>query len=248
MTWAAAWWELSSNPVRKDYEPHEILLIEHDIGQRCRQITGIIKLADAVRAVVHRGTGIDQQVTAEIGFFFVLLDIIAVELGIGLPVDVENLIPRRILAMFGELDAEPLVGTGVKTGDQPFHDIPGAEQEARNLGERERIEIVRFVGHQGRSGWISASKRSMICSEVMRSGSAASAAKLQMMRCRRTDRASACTSSTEAAKRPCSTARALAPRMRYCEARGPAPQLTQSLTKAGACGCDGRVACTSLTA
>src|SRR2546430_15246647 len=117
MTWAAAWWELSSNPVRKEYKPHEILLVEHDIGQRRRQITGIIKLTDAVRAVVHRGTGIDQQVTAEIGFFFVLLDVIAVELGIGFPVDVANLIPRCVLAMFGEFDAEPLVGTGVKPGD-----------------------------------------------------------------------------------------------------------------------------------
>ena len=119
MTWTAAWWELPLNPVRKSHQPHEILLVEHDISQRRGQITGIIELADAVRTVVHRGTGIDEQVTAEIGFLLILLDVIAVELGVSLPVDVANFVPWRILAMFGELDAESFIRTGMEPEINP---------------------------------------------------------------------------------------------------------------------------------
>ena len=77
---------------------------------------------------------------------------------------------------------------------------------------------------------------------------AASAAKLVTRRCRRTDWATAFTSSRSAIGRPAIAARALAPSTRYCEARGPAPQSTYSFTSAGASASVGRVMRASSTA
>src|SRR5262245_39857500 len=165
MSWAATWWELFLDAVRKRHKPHQVLLVEHDIGQRSRQIAGIIELTDAVRSVVHRGTGVDQEVTTEVGLLLILFDVITVKLGIGLPVDVADLISWHILAMLGELDAEAFIGARMEPRDESFHHIPSTQQESREFGERQRIEITRFIRHQGRSGWISASKRSMICKE-----------------------------------------------------------------------------------
>ncbi len=84
----------------------------------------------------------------------------------------------------------------------------------------------------------------------MRSGftPSASALKLVTMRCRSTGGATARTSSMPGAKRPASTARALAPRTRYCAARGPAPQVTQSLTNVGRLAPRARVGRASVTA
>src|SRR6266704_2902714 len=61
-----------------------------------------------------------------------------------------------------------------------------------------------------------------IRSAMMRSGftPSASAVKLVTTRCRSTDGATARTSSMPGANRPCRTARVLAPRTRYCDARG----------------------------
>src|SRR5262245_7047977 len=77
---------------------------------------------------------------------------------------------------------------------------------------------------------------------------AASAAKLMTIRCVRTVGATVRRSSSSAIGRPSSAARALAPRAKYCDARGPAPQEMNSLMKAGAAASGGRVIRTSVTA
>src|SRR4051794_26173592 len=86
--------------------------------------------------------------------------------------------------------------------------------------------VAVFVAHlrTGSVGFgVFSSSRATTLSEFIPS---ASALKFVMMRCRSRGGATAATSSVVAQLRPYSAARAFAPRMRYCDARGPAPQLT----------------------
>src|SRR5678816_2309754 len=76
----------------------------------------------------------------------------------------------------------------------------------------------------------------------------ASAWKFTTTRWLSTGTAIALTSSRSGTARPSIAARALAPRMRYCEARGPAPQLTYFLTWVVASSAFGRVERASRTA
>src|ERR1700712_5709480 len=76
----------------------------------------------------------------------------------------------------------------------------------------------------------------------------ASAWKLTTTRWLNTGTAIAFTSSKSGTERPSIAARAFAPRMRYCDARGPAPQLTYFLTSGVASSEPGRVDRASFTA
>src|SRR4051812_43234785 len=76
----------------------------------------------------------------------------------------------------------------------------------------------------------------------------ASAWKLSTTRWLKTGSAIAATSSMSGIARPSIAARALAPRIRYCDARGPAPQLTYFFTFGDASGASGRVERASFTA
>src|SRR5258705_7424039 len=76
----------------------------------------------------------------------------------------------------------------------------------------------------------------------------ASAWKLSTTRCASTGSAMAATSSRSGIPRPPIAARAVAPGMRYCDARGPAPQLTYFFTSGLASCASGRVARASFTA
>ena len=69
--------------------------------------------------------------------------------------------------------------------------------------------------------------------------------KLVLMRWRRTGTATLRMSSSETLNRPSIAAIALPPRIRFCPARGPAPQSIRSLMNCGVCGSAGRVARTS---
>src|SRR5438067_1221429 len=77
---------------------------------------------------------------------------------------------------------------------------------------------------------------------------AASAAKLITSRCVSTVGATARRSSSSGMGRPSSAARALAPRIKYWDARGPAPHDTYCLMNGGASSSGGRVIRTSVTA
>ena len=76
----------------------------------------------------------------------------------------------------------------------------------------------------------------------------ASAWKLETTRCRSTAGAIARTSSRSGMPRPDNAARAFAPSTRYCDARGPAPQLTYRRVISGDSSSSGRVERTSRTA
>ena len=61
-------------------------------------------------AVGHGGGGVEADGGAEVGFLFVLLDVVAVGAGEDGPVEVFEFVAGDVLAVLGELDGEALVG------------------------------------------------------------------------------------------------------------------------------------------
>src|SRR6185369_8258410 len=55
-----------------------ILLFENEIGKRSGQCATVVELGYAVGGVVHRGAGVEQEISAQIGFVFVLFDEVTV--------------------------------------------------------------------------------------------------------------------------------------------------------------------------
>src|SRR5262249_20974557 len=91
------------------------------VRKRRGNILRILELADAFFPLVaHAPAGIDEQVSLQVGLFLVLLDVIAVGLAIGAPVDVTDFVAWVILPMFREFDAEALVRTLVHSGKKSF--------------------------------------------------------------------------------------------------------------------------------
>ena len=59
---------------------------------------------------------------AEIRFVLESLDVVAVGPGKQPPIQVMQIVPRRVLAVLAELDGEPVVGAAMQAAEQPFHD------------------------------------------------------------------------------------------------------------------------------
>ena len=137
--------------------------------------------------------------------------------------------------------------------------LPGGRRwaasfDSRNTpGQRRRRSRAAQRGAKRRDGSqpaaygheTSRTSRSTISIDVTPS---ASALKFVTSRCRNVGPARVRTSSISGVWRPVSSARVLAPRMRYCEARGPAPQRIQSLHKLRCLRGPGRLARTRRTA
>src|SRR5262249_19844381 len=97
-----AWWNIALYLRTERHQTDVIPLTQHQIRKGSGQIATVVKLAEALRTIVHRRTGVDEQVGPEVGFLFVLFDEIAVELAVGLPINVANFITWNILPMFGK--------------------------------------------------------------------------------------------------------------------------------------------------
>ena len=93
--------------------------------------------------VGHAAAGIDEEVRLEVGLLLVLLDVVAVGLAEGAPVDVADLVAGVILAVLGELDAEALVRALVDAGEEALDEAAGDQRQAAVLGERGRVEVDR---------------------------------------------------------------------------------------------------------
>ena len=95
----------------------------------------VVELRYAVGGVVHRGAGVEQEISAQIGFVFVLFDEVTVEFAERLPVDAADFIARRILAVLFELDAKAFGAALVHAGQQSLNDPAGAQ---RKVGDARR--------------------------------------------------------------------------------------------------------------
>src|ERR1019366_9818912 len=92
--------------------------VQHQIRRRRGQILGILELAYRRAMIRHAAGRIDEQMGVEIGFFLMFLDVVAIGLAEGAPVDVANFVAGVILLMLGEFDAESLVGAFVYAAEE----------------------------------------------------------------------------------------------------------------------------------
>ncbi len=83
---------------------------DHHVRQRRGEQFRVFEFVGALAAVAHRVAGIEQQVTGEVGFLFVLFDGVAVGAAVTFPVDVPDVVAGDVLAVLDELDGEAFVG------------------------------------------------------------------------------------------------------------------------------------------
>ena len=81
----------------------------------------------------------------EVGFLFILLNIIAIRFAVSSPVDMADFVAVIILAMLGELDAEALVGAFVNAGQEALDGVARDESEPAVFGERRWDRIVGWM-------------------------------------------------------------------------------------------------------
>ena len=164
-----------------------ILLLEHEVGQGSSQGGRIIELADPVGPVSHGGAAVQEKVGLQVGCLAVLLDVIAIELGIGLPVDAARVVPLGVSPVLLEFRAQALGLRRMDSHHDPVHQEPRSQVEVLHSGQHPGVEIVQAL--------TSARSLSMMWSDEIPS---AWALKLVMMRCLKMEGDTAFTSSMEA--------------------------------------------------
>ena len=66
----------------------------------------------------------------QIGFLFKLLQVKAIAFAEHFPIDVTQIVARRVLAMLGKLVREAAIGAAVKAGDVAFDNSSSAQLQA----------------------------------------------------------------------------------------------------------------------
>ena len=119
--------EIASDLVVEAHEPNAVLLLQGHVCQCRRNVAGILQLRHAIRLVAHGLRNVQQQVGNQIGFFFELFQVPFVGAAPDLPIHVADVVPWRVLTMFGEFDAKTVIRALVQTGNVSFNDQPGLQ-------------------------------------------------------------------------------------------------------------------------
>jgi hypothetical protein len=116
-------------------QPDGVALLDEDGGQRRGERGGVIVLAlpRGLALVAHRAAGVHQQRRAEVALLLVPLDVEPVAPGVRAPVEALEVIPGRVLAVVGELDAHAVQRAAVQAGDRALDDAPRAHAEPGDL-------------------------------------------------------------------------------------------------------------------
>src|SRR5215210_710714 len=118
--------------------------------------------------------------TLEVGFLLVLPDVMPVGPRVNPPVESRQIVPGKVLTVFRELDAEPLVRTPMQAGKKSFDHGPRLQLHRAQPGNDGRVEEAQIASRKGR--WhlyipllgrgTASSSRSTRLSAVIRSDSA----------------------------------------------------------------------------
>ena len=119
-------------------QPGRVLLADEQVGQGGGQVLRVGELGERasvarrrrVAAVGHRAGGVEQHRGAQVGLLDVLLDVEPVRAGEDAPVEVARIVARRVGAVLGELDREPLVRALVAARDKALHGAARQQFEA----------------------------------------------------------------------------------------------------------------------
>jgi len=138
--------ELGDDAVEQD-ETGGVLLLHDEVAEGGRDGGRVVEFRLVFGLVVHRLRSVEQDVRAEVRLLLVLLDVEAVGAAVDLPVEEPEVVARRVLAVLGEFDGEPVVRALVESAHESFHDRPRAHIEACDLVQDSRVEIFALFGH-----------------------------------------------------------------------------------------------------
>jgi len=106
-----------------------VSLEQHKIGKGSSKISGVSELCDVTRRVPHGTRGVQEKIGPQIGFFFELLDVVAVCASPDFPVNVTEGIAGHVRPVFRKFYGEAVVRTSVEAGDESFDHESGHEVE-----------------------------------------------------------------------------------------------------------------------
>ena len=168
------------NAIVERDEPGRVALPVHEERERRGEHRSVFQLAHRCPASIrHRSAHVEQQVTLQVGLFFVLLDVMPIASRVDLPVERGQIVARHVLAVLRELDAEALVRTSMQPREEPFDDRPRLQLHRAQPGNHGGIQEPQIARRRGRHDYIplrgggtASSRRSTRLSADTRSDSA----------------------------------------------------------------------------
>ena len=136
-------------------QPNTVPLQIKEIGQSRRSSIGVFGFGVGKRAVGHGPAIVHQQMAAQVGFIFKLLDVITIAARKQPPIQVTRIIARRVLAVFREFHREPVIRTAMNARPESLHYNSGAQLQVLNAHQRPRMnQRSGSVLECGRHHWI----------------------------------------------------------------------------------------------
>ena len=144
--------EVVAQGVIKAEQSDGIALEVKEPGEGGGEGGGIRRLGPPKGTEIHGVALVHQEMAAEVGFVLELPDVIPVAPGINAPVEMAGVVAGGVLAVFGELDGETMIGTAVQAGPETLDHRAGTQLQAADAHERGRINPRRRRRSRGVGG------------------------------------------------------------------------------------------------
>src|SRR5271156_3134061 len=141
---------------------HAIAAGQRDVGERERGQHCGLELAVA-RRKPHRRTRIDEDVGEQVFLFLEKLDVEFVAAPVESPIDVAEVVARRVMAIVVELERRAALGRQVHAPPQPGIALAGSDPELFEPGKKSRRKLIRQSEHCYVRGFLS---RFITCSRI----------------------------------------------------------------------------------
>src|SRR5688572_29316592 len=102
------------------------------VRERRRERRRVVRLRITERAIVHRLALIDDELAAQIRFVLEFLDEVTVGARKDLPVEITQVVTRRVLAVLGEFHREAVIRAAMNAVPKTFDDRPRPQLETAN--------------------------------------------------------------------------------------------------------------------
>jgi len=131
--------QVVSNCLVEREQACRVALLVEEPGQGRRQRSSVFGLRVADRAEAHRSAVVHEQVAAKVRLVLELLHVATVRAGEQPPIEIPRVVAGGILAVFGKLDGEAVIGTAMEPRPKALDHHAGAQLQIAN-------------GHQGLRG------------------------------------------------------------------------------------------------
>ena len=124
-------------------QPRGVALAQREIAEGGGERAGVGELRGAAGArELHRAGVIDDELDLDVGLVLELLDVVAVGLGVGAPVDVADVVARRVELVLAELDRAAAAQRAMDAGERAVGGLPRRELQRLDLGEQRCVDSL----------------------------------------------------------------------------------------------------------